>query len=217
MKVGDEPSLDGMPRELPIFPLGGALMLPRGNLPLNIFEPRYLEMVRDAMGGDRMIGMVQPKPDGSLYEIGGVGRVTQFTDSENGTFQILLGGVSRFRILDEMNGDTPYRVAIADYGDFLDDFRQPDGLAAITRASLEEVMKTYLGAEGLSADWEAVEQADDETLVNTLASACPFDPPEKQALLEAADLPRRAATLEALMRFAGEVGETGISPSNQVH
>jgi hypothetical protein len=195
-----------MPRALPtqiaVFPLEGALVLPRAQLPLNIFEPRYLAMVKDAMGGERLIGMVQPAPDGTLYDIGGLGRITQFTDTENGRFLIVLTGLARFRIARELDVETPYRQVEADYSDFLGDFREPAPLAAVARADLEASLKTYLDVQGLSADWQAVANADDESLVNTLSTVCPFDPAEKQALLEAADVPTRAATLSAIMSFA---------------
>ncbi len=204
----------GLPKQLAIFPLDGALIFPRGSLPLNIFEPRYLDMVRDAMAGSRMIGMIQAKDGNSLYDVGGIGKIDQFTETKDGRYMIVLSGITRFRVVQELQTTTAYRQVQADYSDFLNDFRQPTPLDATTRVSLEEGLKAYLDAEGLSADWEAVKQADDETLVHTLAGVCPFDPAEKQALLEADDLPRRAATLEALMRFAGEGDPAG---SHQVH
>ncbi|MBV7256114.1 LON peptidase substrate-binding domain-containing protein [Pacificimonas sp. WHA3] len=207
-------SAEGLPRRIAIFPLNGAMVLPRGNLPLNIFEPRYLEMVRDAMAGDRMIGMIQTLDDNRLYDVGGLGRITQFTESDDGRFTIILSGITRFRVLQEFDATTPYRQVEADYDVFHSDFGQPVVLDATTRQSLEEILKEYLDAHDLSADWESVKQADDESLVNTLSSVCPFGPAEKQALLEAADLPRRAATLEALMRFAGDAQSSGIGSSN---
>jgi Lon protease-like protein len=192
----------GLPRRIPVFPLEGALLLPRGQLPLNIFEPRYLAMVRDIMGGDRLVGMVQPKEDGSLYEIGGLGRVTQFTDPENGRFLVVLSGITRFRVVREVEANTPYRQVEADYSEFLADFRNPKPLPAAMRADLESSLKTYLDAHHLSADWDAVSNADDESLVNTLSAVCPFDTAEKQVLLETNDVAARAATLTALMAFA---------------
>ena len=197
-------SADGLPRRIPIFPLDGALMLPRGTLPLNIFELRYLDMVRDAMAGERLIGMVQRRDGEQLYGIGGLGRINQFTETDDGRFMIVLAGLTRFRTMQELSATTAYRQIEADYSDFLDDSRQPTVLDATSRQSLEEVLRAYLDAEDLSADWESIHQADDESLVNTLSAVCPFDTAEKQALLEAEDLPRRAATLEALMRFAGD-------------
>ncbi|MGB3721812.1 MAG: LON peptidase substrate-binding domain-containing protein [Pacificimonas sp.] len=204
----------GLPGQLAIFPLDGALVFPRGHLPLNIFEPRYLDMVRDAMAGSRMIGMIQTKADDSLFDVGGIGKINEFTETDDGRFMIVLSGITRFRVVQELETTTAYRQVQADYADFLQDFRQPTPLDATTRVSLEEGLKDYLDSQGLSADWEAVKQADDETLVHTLAGVCPFDPAEKQALLEADDLPRRAATLDALMRFAGDADSAG---SHQVH
>lgn len=200
-----------LPRAVPVFPLEGALILPRGQLPLNIFEPRYLAMVKTAMGGDRLIGMVQPKPDGTLYDIGGLGRITQFTDPENGRLLIVLSGLARFRIVRELDVPTPYRQAEVDYGPYLDDFRTGDPLAPALRADLEASLRTYLDAQNLSADWDAIANADDESLVNTLSAVCPFDTAEKQALLEAKSVPARAATLSALMTFAPAGGEDGKS------
>lgn len=200
---------DALPRAIPLFPLEGAVVLPRGQLPLNIFEPRYLTMVKAAMGADRLIGMVQPKPDGSLYDIGGLGRITQFTDPENGRLMIVLSGLTRFRIVRELDVTTPYRQVEADYDAFADDFRDAQPLASVLRADLEASLKAYLDAQNLSADWDAVSNADDESLVNTLSAVCPFDAAEKQALLEAKSVPARAATLSALMNFAQPGGDDG--------
>jgi hypothetical protein len=201
--------VEALPRAIPIFPLEGALVLPRGQLPLNIFEPRYLAMVKDAMGGDRLVGMVQPRDDGSLYGVGGLGRITQFTDPENGRLLIVLTGLTRFRIVRELAAATPYRQVEADYGDYFDDFRPAEPLAAALRADLEASLRVYLDAQGLAADWDAVANADDESLVNTLSAVCPFGPAEKQALLEAKSVPARAVTLSALMSFALPGGDDG--------
>ncbi|WBX85559.1 LON peptidase substrate-binding domain-containing protein [Sphingosinicella microcystinivorans] len=198
-----------LPEVIPVFPLENAIVLPRGQLPLNIFEPRYLAMVKAAMGGDRLIGMIQPKEDGSLFEIGGLGRITQFTDPENGRLLIVLTGVTRFRIAGELDAATPYRQVRADYSGFTEDFQAPQPMAAVLRADLETTLRTYLDTQGLSADWEAVSGADDESLVNTLAAVCPFDVAEKQALLEAKTVPIRAATLCALMTLAQPGAENG--------
>lgn len=201
-----EIQLDTLPAKLPIFPLDGAMVLPRAHLPLNIFEPRYLDMVSDAMKGDRLIGMIQTLPDGSLYGVGGLGRINQFSETADGRFEIVLSGIMRFGIDQELSVTTAYRQVAPNYQAFLGDLRTPDPLDSTTRAALEKELKDYLDSEGLSADWESVEKADDETLVNTLAAVCPFDTAEKQALLEAEDLARRAATLEALMRFSSGEG-----------
>jgi Lon protease-like protein len=221
----DEP----LPTAVPVFPLTGALLLPRGTLPLNIFEPRYLAMVRDAMAAtgaaNRVIGIIQPRGPGgdarsgeppALYDVGCIGRIGDFRETDDGRILIALIGVTRFRIAAELDRTTLYRQVMADYHDFQDDRDDPDPLTAMARAGLEDVLRSYLDARGLSADWEAVKAADDEALVTTLASVCPFDPAEKQALLEAEDLPERAATLTALMTFAqGLGGDTSNGPTLQ--
>lgn len=206
---GSEP----LPSAVPVFPLSGAVLLPRGVLPLNIFEPRYLTMVRDAMAAkgaaNRIIGIIQPRSDGDpppLYEIGCLGRISDYRETDDGRILIALTGITRFRVAAELDRQTLYRQVLSDYDGFGDDREDPEPLAAVARAGLEDVLKVYLDAQGLSADWDAVKAADDEALVTTLASVCPFDPPEKQALLEAEGLPERAATLTALMTFAQGMG-----------
>ena len=215
---GDEP----LPAAVPVFPLTGALLLPRGMLPLNIFEPRYLAMVRDAMAAtgaaNRIIGVIQPRTAGEpppLYEVGCLGRISDYRETDDGRILIALTGVSRFRIQAELDRTTLYRQVMVDYLGFGDDRDDPDALAAAARAGLEDVLHAYLDAKGLSADWDAVKDADDEALVTTLASVCPFDPAEKQALLEAEDLADRAATLSALMTFAQGLGGADERPTLQ--
>ncbi|GGE08986.1 ATP-dependent protease [Polymorphobacter glacialis] len=216
--TGHEP----LPVAVPVFPLSGALLLPRGILPLNIFEPRYLAMVRDAMAAtgaaNRIIGIIQPRTEGEpppLYAVGCLGRIGDYRETEDGRVLVALTGVSRFRIAAELDRTTLYRQVMADYHDFTEDRDEPDALAAVARAGLEDVLRTYLDTQGLSADWEAVHSADDESLVTTLASICPFDPAEKQALLEADDLADRAATLTALMTFAQGPSGEGDRPTLQ--
>jgi uncharacterized protein len=206
-----------LPTAIPVFPLTGALLLPRGTLPLNIFEPRYLAMVRDAMAAtgaaNRMIGIIQPRSQGEpppLFDVGCVGRIGDYRETDDGRILIALTGVTRFRVAAELDRTTLYRQVMADYHDFAEDRDDPEPLTATARAGLEDVLRAYLDAQGLSADWEAVHAADDEALVTTLSGVCPFDPAEKQALLEAEDLPERAATLTALMAFAQGLG-TGKS------
>ena len=198
---------DSLSAVVPVFPLAGAILMPRGVLPLNIFEPRYLAMVRDALAGDRLIGMIQPRgADGAavppLYEVGCLGRLTECRPTDDGRMLIELRGVQRFRVERELDVVTPYRQVQADYSPFEGDQVEPAAVAPATRAALETTLRGYLDANGLSADWDAVANADDESLVTTLAAVCPFDPVEKQALLEAPDLASRAATLTALMTFA---------------
>ena len=214
----DEP----LPSAVPVFPLMGALLLPRGTLPLNIFEPRYLAMVRDAMAAtgaaNRVIGIIQPRAEGDpppLYDVGCIGRIGDYRETGDGRILIALTGIMRFRITAELARTTLYRQVMTDYHDFQDDRSDPDPLTAMARAGLEDVLRSYLDTQGLSADWEAVKSADDEALVTTLASVCPFDPAEKQALLEAEDLPERAATLTALMTFAQGHGGGGSDSGNR--
>lgn len=207
-----------LPVELPpsvaVFPLAGAVLLPGGAMPLNIFEPRYLAMVSDAVAGDRMIGIVQPRDESetpALYGVGGLGRITEFAETGDGRYLIVLSGVIRFRVAGELAADTPYRQVQTDYEPFMEDLGDVAPITADTRAGVEAALKLYLDANGLSADWDAVAQADDDALVRTLAAVCPFEPVEKQALLEAADLPARAEMLVALMRFAPGVAEVPSS------
>jgi len=210
-------SLADLPARIRVFPLGGAILLPRAVMPLNIFEPRYLAMVKDAMAGDRMIGIIQPKGDWQtdrpeLFRVGGLGRITQYSETGDGRILIALAGLVRFRVVQEYPVTTPYRQVEADYAPYASDWSEPEPLAPIARASLETTLKAYLEAQDLSADWEAVKSADDEGLVNTLSVVCPLDSIERQALLEAASLPDRASTLTALMTFAqGAGGQPGDS------
>ncbi len=207
-----------LPTVLPVFPLGGAVLLPRGVLPLNIFEPRYLAMVRDAMAGDRLIGMIQPRltrdgDDGEgsgrpgLFAVGCAGRITEHRETGDGRVLIALTGVARFAVARELDVTTPYRQVAPDFEAFADDAGEPQPLAPAARSALESTLRAYLDAQGLSADWKAVSEADDDSLVTTLSAVCPFDPVERQALLEARDLPTRAATLGALMTFAQGIGD----------
>ena len=198
-------SLADLPVRVRLFPLTGAILLPRAVMPLNIFEPRYLEMVRDAMASDQMIALVQPRDEGeppTLYDIGAVGRITQYSETGDGRFLIALTGMARFRMVTELSATTSYRQAEVDYSPYAADWGPADPLAATARAVLESTLKTYLEAQGLSADWEAVKSADDESLVNTLSVVCPFTSAERQALLQAHTLPDRASTLATLMAFA---------------
>lgn len=204
-----------LPATVPVFPLTGAVLFPRGVLPLNIFEPRYLAMVRDAMAAsgaaNRMIAIVQPRGRGdmpSLFDVGCVGRISDFRETDDGRILIALAGISRFRISAELDRATPYRQVVTDYHDFADDRDDPAALDATTRAGLEDALMPYLEARSLAADWDAVRGADDEALVTTLASVLPFEPAEKQALLEAETLPERAQTLITLMSFAAGPGGT---------
>ncbi len=191
------------PIRVPIFPLGGALLFPRAQLPLHIFEPRYRAMVRDALGSDRLIAMIQPKDEAKvprLFEIGCIGRIVASEELDDGRFNIVLEGVSRFRVAEEVQASTPYRQVDADRSGF-DDDAEPDPLASIQRAELEREAKRYADALGYSVDWDAVGRLDDEMLVNGIAQIAPLDAGSKQALLEADSLARRADLLVQFMQF----------------
>jgi Lon protease-like protein len=201
-------SPDDLPTVVRVFPLSGAILLPRAVLPLNIFEPRYLAMTRDAMATDRLIAIVQPREaEGRdpppLFEVGSIGRITRFSETGDGRFLIALTGLIRFRVASELAVTTPYRQVTADYSPFRLDWDPPAPLGEGGRARVETALRAYLRAQELSADWEAVANADDESLIHTLAAVCPFDLLERQALLEAPDLAARAETLATLMTFAG--------------
>jgi Lon protease-like protein len=188
---------------VPIFPLAGALLFPRGQLPLHIFEQRYREMVRDALKSDQLIAMIQPRDEtesASLFEIGCLGRIIGSEELEDGRFNIILEGLGRFTIAREADVTTPYRQVDADCGGY-DDLKEPEPLASIQRAELERESKRYADALGYAVDWEAVSRLDDEMLVNGIAQIAPLDTGSKQALLEAADLSERADLLVQFMQF----------------
>jgi len=195
-----------MPGVIPVFPLPGALLLPRGQMPLNIFEPRYLAMVDDALrDGHRLIGMIQPDVAHSgaadkprLYKIGCAGRITQFAESGDGRYLIELTGVARFRVEEELKVATAYRQCRVTYAPFADDFTARKGENAVDRAALLAALTEFLKANDLKADWEGIEKAPNEALVNALSMMSPYGTPEKQALLEAPDLKTRAEILVAI-------------------
>lgn len=207
-------SFHSLPSAIPVFPLEGALLLPRSRLPLNIFEPRYLAMLDDALRSDhRLIGMAQPREDGPtppLYDIGCCGRVTSFSETEDGRYLIALTGIIRFRIAEEIDGFTPFRRVRPDWAPFETDMEQPAAAADDEdREALLDLLRRYFESTSLSADWEALSRADDETLVNAIAMLCPFSPQEKQALLEAPTLAHRKKDLKALMEFVVLSQNTG--------
>jgi len=202
-----------LPDILPIFPLTGVLLLPRGRLPLNIFEPRYLAMTRNALGGERLIGMVQPSdpqddnrggggPNPPVYPVGCAGRVTQFSETDDGRYLLTLTGVSRFRIREELPLLEGYRRVVPDWHAFAHD-RERAGKPSFDRDRLIRGLKSYFAQRQIQADFEAIEKAPGEYLVTSLAMACPFAPSEKQALLEAADPDERARLLTTLVEMAG--------------
>jgi uncharacterized protein len=197
--------LGALPDILPIFPLTGVLLLPRGRLPLNIFEPRYLAMTRDAMEGGRLIGMVQPceppirEANPVVYPTGCAGRVTSFSETDDGRLLITLSGVSRFRIREELPLLSGYRRVVAEWDDFADD-RNPDE-AGFDRSRLTQGLRNFFTQRQVQADWSAIDQAPGEHLVTSIAMMCPFAPSEKQALLEARTLEERARLLTALIEM----------------
>jgi Lon protease-like protein len=194
-----------LPAQIPVFPLGGALLLPSGQLPLNIFEPRYLAMVDAAMASDRLIGMIQPAldapPDNArppLCKVGCVGRITQFAETGDGRYFITLSGISRFRVVEELTVDTAYRqcrISVDGFGDLSEPLSGEDD---VDRSVLLSTFRDYLDANGLDADWESVNAASNAGLVTALSMMSPWGPPEKQALLECADHAERARTLIAI-------------------
>jgi Lon protease-like protein len=202
---------------IPVFPLSGALLLPRGQMPLNIFEPRYLAMIDDTLRlGHRLIGMIQPDtahpgPEDrpNLYKIGCVGRMTQFAESGDGRYLIQLTGVVRFRIIEELQVPTPYRQCRVRYTDFIDDFTARKGEQEVNRPELLRSLKLYIEANNLKADWEGIENAPNEALVNALAMMSPYGAAEKQALLEAPDLKTRAEMLIAMTEMELAKKNTG--------
>ena len=197
-----------VPNVVPVFPLPGALLLPRGELPLNIFEPRYLAMVEAALKGDRVIGMVQPRPDEEeaeaphLSDVGCLGRLTAFQETGDGRYLITLTGVCRFRIAEEIAADTPYRQCRISIAEFADDLTPQAGEEGVDRSRLLDMFRKYLDANGLETDWDSIDRASTETLVNALSMMSPYGTREKQALLEAPDLSTRAEVLIAVTEMA---------------
>lgn len=189
---------------VPIFPLAGALLFPRAQLPLHIFEPRYRAMIRDALAGDRLIAMVQPRGDGeppTVFDIGCIGKIEGCEELDDGRFNIVLEGLTRFRIAREAEVDTPYRQVDADRTEFDNDDEDGDPLGIAQRAEVEREARAYADALGYAVDWTAVSRLDDEMLVNGIAQIAPLDTGSKQALLEAADLAVRADLLVQFMQF----------------
>lgn len=204
-----------LPEMLPVFPLPGALLLPRGRLPLNIFEPRYLAMLDDTLKSEhRLIGMVQPFGDSGtpprLHSIGCAGRITSLSETEDGRYLIVLTGISRFRIDAELEGFAPYRRVTPDWQDFGGDLDEAGGLDNWDRRDFLQTLKRYFDIANLSSDWDSMREAEPEMLINSLSMMCPFEIEEKQALLEAPQLTDRAETLTALLKFAiAEGGDAG--------
>jgi Lon protease-like protein len=212
-----------LPEVIPVFPLPGALLLPRGQMPLNIFEPRYLTMVDDAMrSGTRLIGMIQPdimhtehRDRPKLFSIGCIGRITQLAESGDGRYLLELTGVTRFKVAQELSVTTPYRQCRVDYETFIDDFTARKGEDEVDRKALIAVLADFLKANNLRADWEGIDKAPNEALVNALAMMSPYGTPEKQALLEAPDLKTRAEILVAVTEIELAKKKTSGDPPLQ--
>lgn len=214
------PGFGQLPAEIAVFPLPGALLLPQGRLPLNIFEPRYLAMVADALGEGRMFGMIQPdaaRPAGdagpALSRIGCLGRLTSFSETEDGRFLITLTGVIRYRVSEELPMRRPYRRVRPDYAGFEPDLDLAARPALVDRARLLAALRRYFRQRGIEANWSAIEQTPDPALLTTLCMVCPFEPREKQALLEVATAEERAQLLLALLEMAAQAGPHGEPPA----
>jgi uncharacterized protein len=205
-----------LPHSLPLFPLTGAMLLPRGHLPLNIFEPRYLEMVDYALQGDRLIGMIQPVESEEttlrprLSQVGCAGKIVAFQETGDNRYLITLMGVCRFRLTGEMESTTAWRAGFCDFAAFAGDMAE-NPAEELPRQRLLAALKTYLTNRDMQADWNSVLTAPAEALVNALAMMCPFAPAEKQALLEAASFHERTSTLLALLEMGGESGPTSLN------
>ncbi len=211
-----EPSVEDLPRELAIFPLKGMLLLPQGKLPLNVFEPRYLNMVRDALGDTRMIGMMQLSAgdlgetesagdDAPIFDVGCAGRIISFQETDDGRFLVTLKGVCRFRIEQELSLCDGYRRVRPDFAPYTADLRaDPD--AIVDQPRLLAALRLYLQHHGINADWDTIDDAPADRLITTLAMVCPFAADEKQALLESRDTASRAKLMIGLLEIVGAGG-----------
>ena len=214
MIVGIHGESTALPDSLAVFPLDGALLLPRGRLPLNIFEPRYLNMIEDALAGSRLMGMVQPRedashpfPDGTpVFDVGCLGKITSFSETDDGRYMITLTGISRFSIRKELDLVRGYRCFAVDYSDFAADLEEDSGRLE-DRDRLLTAVRDYFQATGMEADWDSMEAVPDETLVTALAMVCPREARDKQALLECAGVPERGAFLTDLLEFHSRTGD----------
>ncbi|MEN5081766.1 LON peptidase substrate-binding domain-containing protein [Bosea sp. TWI1241] len=213
---------DDCPVVVPLFPLEGALLLPRGQMPLNVFEPRYLAMVDEALRTHRLIGIIQPEPDSDgqgaappLVGVGCLGRITQFAETGDDRYLITLTGVSRFRLVEELSVTTPYRQARVDYTLFAVDFEARAGEEEVDRTGLVQALRSFAKANELKIDWKSVNEAPNEALVNALSMMCPFGPREKQALLEAPSLKHRAEVLVAITEIELARGGSGSDTTLQ--
>lgn len=217
-------SLADLPTSLPVFPLQGCILLPRSNLPLNIFEPRYLTMVDDVIAGNRIVGIVQPLGTNEespaakgqpLRLTGCAGRLSAFSETEDGRLLITLTGICRFEIRGEAHTAKPYRICDINFGPYQKDLVRGHGQNAVDWPRFLDVLKSYLEARELTADWESIQRSPVELLINTLAMISPYGPEEKQALLEAPDLKTRSEVLMALAEM--EIAAPGAGPGTSLH
>jgi len=209
-----DPSFTDLPDVMPVFPLNGALLLPRGHLPLNIFEPRYINMVTDALGQDRIIGMIQPRPDPQndyfmdpdhppIFSTGCAGRITAFSETDDGRFLITLTGVCRFNVIEELPGnDGGYRTVNGDFAPWKDDLAFPADDRPINRDRLRMALEAYFSQHSLRSCWDTLADSDDEMLITTISMGCRLSPLEKQALLECTTLYDRGDMLTTLLEMA---------------
>jgi hypothetical protein len=205
-----------MPASLPVFPLAGALLLPRGEMPLNVFEPRYVAMIDDALKGDRLIGMIQPSGEAEregaappIYRVGCAGRITQIAESGDGRYLLTLTGIARFTVAEELPVLTPYRQVAADWTAFVQDYEPRHGEADVDRDAVVKALRGFARANKVPIDWDSVKQAPTEALVNALAMMSPYGAREKQAMLEAAFLKDRAEMLVAITEMELARGSGG--------
>jgi Lon protease-like protein len=209
---------DELANVIPVFPLGGALLLPRGQMPLNIFEPRYIAMIDDSIKSHRLIGMVQPSAEETadlaaptLHNVGCVGRITQFAETGDGRYLMSLTGIARFRIAEELTVMMPYRQCRVDYSSFESDLVDRAGEDDVDRVSVISALRKFADLRQLRIDWKEIERAHNEMLVNALSMICPFGTREKQALLEACDLKTRAQVLVAITEMETARGDDAPS------
>ena len=214
------PRPEDLPETFPVFPLTGALLLPRGRLPLNVFEPRYLALTEDALAAGRLFGMIQPDPQAppgaagpALYRIGCLGRLSSFSETEDGRYLIALNGVIRFEVAEELPPQRGYRRVRAGYDRFAADLAPEAPVSGFDRPALLAALRIYFNRRGIEANWDSIDGMTDETLVITLAMACPFEPAEKQALLEAPTPADRAAALAILLQIDIHATGTDCAPA----
>ncbi len=203
-----QPALGEIDPVIPVFPLPGAMLLPHGRMPLNIFEPRYLALIEGALGAGRMFGMIQPdslKPSSAhgaaTFKVGCLGRITSFAETEDGRIVLSLLGVIRFSVIEEVEQQRGYRRMRVDYAPYIEDLDPPPADIGLPRKALLAALRSYFGRQGVDADWEAIGDMDDPTLLTALCMMCPFAPSEKQALLEADKPAQRTQILQALLEF----------------